>query len=293
MKSLVGFYSAMGGESLLYHYTSFETVAAYILPSLELQLSPLNRSKDAIESINYFYPLQDVGSEGLEDISEQVNSEIGNNIKIVCFSKDRLDDGEKRPGMMLARMWSQYGENHKGVCLVFSKDKLQHSFEQRFQDECCRIIQDVCYDQIPFTPDNPRLSGSISLEKINGVPTPIQNKFPDLLHDPTIKSIIFSKMSDFRDENEYRFACYDNSRNSRIFFPFHSALKAIILGAKISSVQEEIMIKICKNLNLPNSVILFKEHFRSRRHISKYNFHNPGHLPYIGLRRLNSNTGSL
>ena len=31
----------------------------------------------------------------------------------------------KCQGFLKSRMWSQYGENHEGVCLVFSKDAIQ------------------------------------------------------------------------------------------------------------------------------------------------------------------------
>lgn len=284
MKSLVSFYSVMGSDTLLYHYTSFETLAAYIMPSRNLQLSPLGKSRDAIESMNFFCSNAEWGA---EDISERINEEIRNHIKIICFSQDsRRDSKKEKPGMMLARMWSQYGENHRGVCLVFAKDALLQSFEQRFPDKRSRLVQDVRYNQIPFASASLVRSASITLENSNGQLKTMMNEFPDLLQAQVIKDIIFSKMSDFRDENEYRFAYYDNAGDSPQYFPFHSALKAIILGAKISTVQEDIIKEICKSLILPDPVILFKEQFESRRQISKYNIHDPQTPPYIGLQRI-------
>ena len=241
----------MGNENLLYHYSSFETAAAYILPSGKLQLSPLGGSRDAIESINYFAAISHMPEGTTEDISEEINNEIRENVKIVCFSKDDKIAPEEKPGMMLARMWSQYGENHKGVCLVFSRSKLEESFIETYVNENSRIIGDMQYDQKPFMMPQGHNNSSITIQshESTGMPSVIQNKFPDLMASSVMKDILFSKVSDFSDENEYRFSYYDNSEKF-IYFPFGSALKAIILGFKTTKNQEEI-IKICvRNLGM-------------------------------------------
>jgi hypothetical protein len=210
MKSLESFRNLIGSKDLLCHYTSFET-AAYILQSNRLKLGPLGKSKDAIESINLFSELGGLPN-NVEDCSKSINEEINNNIKIVCFSKD---DKEDRPGMMLARMWSQYGDNHKGVCLIFERDKIENQFKKLFDDRA--IVDDVKYDQVPFFIDT-TLSASISISNANGVLKVEENKFPKLLQNLIMQKILFSKMSDFRDENERRFLCYNNEKNLIYFF---------------------------------------------------------------------------
>jgi len=282
MKELDMFYNTLDNEQLLYHYTSFETAGAYILPSGSLQLSPLGKSKDAIESINYFDSLpKSLGN--VEDISEQINYEISNYIKILCFSKDSNIEKHNKPGMMLARMWSQYGENHRGLCLVFSKEKLKKCFEKKFKDKQGKLVEDVIYNMIPFDMSRNELGASISISNQEDQLHIVANKFPELLNNFTIKKILLSKMSDFKDENEYRFICYDNSENPYIYFPFEDALKAIVLGFNTSIEQEEIIKKISKNFNNNEPILIFKEVIKSRQSISLLNIHNPNNPPYIGL----------
>ena len=276
MKSLKNFRDLIGPKDLLCHYTSFET-ASYILQSNRLKLGPLGKSKDAIESINLFSELGGLPN-NVEDCSKSINEEIKNDIKIVCFSKD---DKEDWPGMMLARMWSQYGDNHKGVCLIFERDKIEKQFKKLFDDRA--IVDDVKYDQVPFFIDT-TLSASISISNDNGVLKVEENKFPKLLQNLIMQKILFSKMSDFRDENERRFLCYNNEKKSDLFFSFEDSLKAVILGFNSTFEQEKILKIICNNNNLLGSVKFFKEEINCIRQISKINIHNPNSNPYIGLK---------
>ena len=237
----------------------------------------MGKSKDAIESINLFSELGGLPNK-VEDCSKSINEEIKNNIKIVCFSKD---DKEDRPGMMLARMWSQYGDNHKGVCLIFERDKIENQFKKLFDDMA--IVDDVKYDQVPFFIDT-TLSASISISNDNGVLNVEENKFPRLLQNLIIQKILFSKMFDFRDENERRFLCYNNEKKSDLFFSFEDSLKAVILGFNSTFEQEKILKIICNNIDLLGSVKFFKEEINCIRQISKINIHNPNSNPYIGLK---------
>lgn len=275
MKSLESFRNLIGSKDLLCHYTSFKT-ASCILQRNELKLGSLGKSKDAIESINLFSELGGLPN-NVEDCSKSINEEIKNNIKIVCFSKD---DKECKPGMMLARMWSQYGDNHKGVCLIFERDKIENQFKKLFDDMA--IVDDVKYDQVPFFIDTP-LSASISISKDNEELKVEENKFPKLLQNLIMQKILFSKMSDFRDENERRFLCYNNEKKSDLFFSFEDSLKAVILGFNSTFEQEKILKTICNNNNLLGSVKFFKEEMKCRRQISKKNIHNPSSNPYIDL----------
>ncbi len=279
MKSLENFRNLIGPKDLLCHYTSFET-ASYILQSNRLKLGSLGKSKDAIESINLFSELGGLPN-NCKDISKSINEEIKNNIKIVCFSKD---DKEDKPGMMLARMWSQYGDNHKGVCLILEKDKIENQFKKLFDNEKNRaIVDDVKYDQFPFFIDT-TLCASITITNDNGELKVEENKFPGLLQNLIMQKILFSKMSDFIDENERRFLCYNNQKKSDLFFSFEDSLKAVIFGFNSTLEQEKILKVICTNNKMLGSVKFFKEEIKCRRQISKKNIHNPNSNPYIGLK---------
>ena len=288
MHTLENFYATMNDETLLYHYTSFETAAAYILPGKTLQLSPLAQSKDVMESINWFSPFKYAFGD-VKDVSETVNNKIQKQVKILCFSKDSEIEGEPLPGMMLARMWSQYGNNHKGVCLVFSKELLLESFTHHFSDESCRKFKDISYNNYLFKKKTPLASGTITIINKNNKLSPVPNTFPELFDNPAIETKLFSKMIDFRDEQEFRLCCFDPSDSEGTYFPYHNALKAIILGYNTTKNQQEILKKIYTAFCSSNSVMIYKEYIKSQEQISLYNIHNPGFFPHIELRYLQEN----
>ena len=46
-------------------------------------------------------------------------------------------------GWARSRMWAQYADNHKGVCLIFDKLCLEKEFKGSFEKSSCETFCDV------------------------------------------------------------------------------------------------------------------------------------------------------
>jgi len=122
---------------LLFHYTHGDVAIEYILGSGRFRLSPRGRMNDPREFADRSFgmvgsgPLpKGTGGIYVKQLETQVelNEIIKEKVKLACFTADATQIGNApgdvfRRGFAKSRMWSQYGEEHRGVCLVFSKTR--------------------------------------------------------------------------------------------------------------------------------------------------------------------------
>ena len=120
----------------LFHYCKTSVAIENILFEKKLRLTSRKKSIDPIENIHpqisdaiAAYPedierLEKSTQKDAEKIEQNLKSRI-NNIRQVCFciNNEKVESKEDY-GFIKPRMWDQYGENYKGVCLVFSKKEL-------------------------------------------------------------------------------------------------------------------------------------------------------------------------
>lgn len=223
-------------DKYLYHYTSFETAQMYILPSSELRMSPFSVVNDPLE---YKFDAELVFTSNQQidlDIDYQYKSMFNDIIcdktKVMCFSQDSREklielsnyvNVDLGRGYAKPRMWSQYADNHKGVCLVFEKEKIINSFNNTFQ--CKKLMNKIIYlDTYNFK--NTPYCFEIKHENID-----VRNT----INEHIIKhkdEILFRKISDWRDEEEFRMLLLDDNINGYRFLPCKDSLCAIIVGDK-------------------------------------------------------------
>jgi len=127
---------------------------------------------------------------------------INENTYFLSSCKNTIENSSlKNHGYLKSRMWSQYGENHEGACLVFSKNKLVSAVTQKYKDEEYLIYHgDVIYkdyvnensrhDSIDINHDTFDTSSpqEIAIQHI----TKYKNEF------------LLCKQLDYRDEEEFR-----------------------------------------------------------------------------------------
>lgn len=166
------------------------------------------------------------------DVSEQIKT----NCKVLCFSKDMpglgndvLNDIYLR-GFAKPRMWAQYGDNHKGLCLVFKRERIEALLIEQFGQDAELYGSNINYRNRP-------LKGDIF-------------RSPYTLHYPLLREVgiveyvkrhiytynvelIFEKSLDWRDENEYRFLMHIDRLENQ-FLQFDDALGGIVFGADTS-----------------------------------------------------------
>jgi hypothetical protein len=165
-------------DVLLFHYTKAAPAMEHILCEGEILFSSLIKMNDPLEFQNFQHNA--VGShrmtesEAIELLSkgDKINDILNQTVRICCFSADSEsppDDGYDRllhKGYCRSRMWAQYGEAHRGVCLVFRKDKFVSNLRENVHALELPIGQTVELHCHPVTYDDslPGLQDSVNLD---------------------------------------------------------------------------------------------------------------------------------
>lgn len=237
----------------LYHYTSFETVLK-ILFNNNLRFNNLYNLNDTTE----YKPKIVFSKETTE--KEQICARcqsINRHIKVCCFTQDNIKikhfpksnnmyftDRTGR-GFALPRMWAQYAANNKGVCLIFNKSLLLTEIDKSFQiikaDSITYVERYKCFK---FTPKaisdfkNQVLSRSTD-DSIAA------SKFFSTYPDYIVQNY-FTKLSDWRDEHEYRIALFSSDGENLTLHNLDHYLEGIIIGENIDPTDEAILKKLLK-----------------------------------------------
>ncbi len=179
----------------LYHYTSFEK-ALGILETNQLWFSYLKDLND----INELYrPL----------FYEKVTPEIEKIAKseLEKYQQLSLTRDYCRCGFDIPAMWGHYGDNGKGVCIIFNQDKLLNP-----------LSSDIYHDKVEYVA--PDYSFSVFFRVKDNVIKPFTNK--------DIDEFFFKKTYDWSYEQEYRLLVKTDEKG-RYKLPLNDALIAIVI----------------------------------------------------------------
>ena len=228
----------------IYHFTTIEIATNHILPNRNLKFSQLGKVNDPKESRSEDWQVVFREHEGDPGGREQIREFFRWNVKVACFSRDDCDlaqlyvlDRTVR-GYCKPRMWATYGDNHKGVCLVFDRHLLQQTFEQQGFSRDTFLHGAVKYCSPARNPDFFRriMDGfSVDLrETTDTIPSVIAQKIEEYsdIH-------FFFKHCDWATEAEYRFVIAGGPPQEE-YVSFGNALVGIAVGmdACPSSIRE-------------------------------------------------------
>ncbi len=227
---------------LLYHYTKAETALEYILKNKQLRFSPIHNTNDPYEQCNLVFSIdtdhfctENMNAKTMGEWmtkSFQVSHEIKNGVKVFCFAKDdckqrlayNIGKGFARP-----RMWAQYAEGSKGVCLEFDKTLLIQKMETDYS-ELGLEFNDVTYPKEGEFADKVMKATSIPKDKIATLST--EELQTELLEK--YKQIYFyTKHPDWKDEKEFRFLIRDTGETDRFIGIDGGILKRVIIGTEM------------------------------------------------------------
>ncbi|MFC1785566.1 DUF2971 domain-containing protein [Candidatus Neomarinimicrobiota bacterium] len=172
----------------------------------------------------------------------RLNDILKYKFRLMCLSLNRYksDNTLLINGWKMFRMWSQYGENHFGVCLVFSKKKLLEFIEKA-------SIEYYVADKVIYSKEETYLDNALSLSI-----SQINNSDLDTFCLRHIKSHIdkffFTKHLDYRDEAEYRVVIYDNNNDYK-YFDLSTFIKCVIIGERMPKVYYPLIKNLCDKTN--------------------------------------------
>jgi len=242
-------------KDTIFHYTTSLTALENILFKKQLRLSPRNMSNDPLEkakeSISESIVAFPEDMESLEEQTKGVVEEIldlvknkQDKIRQVCFCMNSkniksIDD----LGFMRSRMWDQYGDKYKGVCLAFSKKEL-------LKNQKIKLKNFVGYKKFNEFP-------TLEID-CNDILAKGPKKYKkDFMRD--IDASLFFKHKDYRDENEYRLCTY--SEDGYDYINFENSLKGIIVSLEhISEFTWKMLINYSKHLKVDLFYVSWRKH---------------------------------
>ena len=256
----------------IFHYTKMES-GLNILFEKRLRLNSISKTNDPRETRSWnLLPLKDFGQQHNADV-DQANDVIENIIprvmmkewKVLCFTLDSSTQNEKTepstkklyatfldPGYTRPRMWAQYADNHKGVCLLFDKSKLDEKVQQEFEGQC--FPGEVGYDGEAFVDHSifPPISPNLLNDIKNLGPKEAARKYV-FDHYP---SLFLRKNPDWATETEYRWLIHSTIKEIEDI-PIEGTIKAVLVSLEFSKIYEAALIPLCKELGIPAKRILW------------------------------------
>ena len=162
---------------LIYHYTSKVVALEKILYRRELRFSPLQYTNDPKEYKKLSFVTRGTAVNGkipddkmrieTQKVDQEINRIVKYNYKIACFCLDTWLVYQKKDydcierGFARSRMWSQYTDNHEGICLAFSKAKLIEALKNQKESKIQYLEGEMDYVK------HPNISG-INTSSLNG-----------------------------------------------------------------------------------------------------------------------------
>lgn len=205
-------------ENIIYHYTNAIAALCYILPNFSLRLSPFCNMNDPHE---YSYPSIPVYGWGeisynvrnrTNNIRNEISQYRANHYKFVSFCTSTNES----PGYMKPRMWAQYGDNQKGICLAFDKTKLIKKSRAHFHIVYPEMIS---YHNLEDDLRNLGINFNNTDDSVHFAVNFI-NKHKSIL--------LFSKPADFKDEKEFRIIAKSSGNDA--YIDIRDSIVAIIAG---------------------------------------------------------------
>ena len=240
----------------VYHYTCAQVAIEYILNDKRLRLSPFSSTNDPLE-----YHDIPFGGAHWGDIPDadknyfttekKLTNYFRKNLRFVSFCRNKefseIDNTDinyeipNRLGCLRPRMWSQYGDGHKGVCIAFSLTELEKQLELHGKIFHGFYSERVDYFGFPVVSvSDISLDGNLIAKK--GV-----DAYTEEFINLKWKDLLFRKHEDYRDEIEHRIILKTEKANDNyLFIDITKSIKAIILGDKFNPIYDPILTKQAK-----------------------------------------------
>jgi hypothetical protein len=251
-------------EGLIAHYTTASAAFEHILPARRLKLNPYRKMRDPTENRD-FAPLIGLRGAPGTDVHEVVQgvirelAEARDSVRLASFTAERpvADDGPLRASVAVfncawyrPRMWEQYGGDHRGVCLLFDRDRLVAEINQR-------LPPTLDARHVIYTP-----------EGIAGMAAFFDNRVLDpATHSQAIadyidafqEGLFFRKSDDFATEFEFRIVLsaastlpepsededYEIDADGAVKVGYGDALVAVVVGHEFPNWQIDGAVKAC------------------------------------------------
>jgi hypothetical protein len=245
LRGRVAFSAMFGGETdplaYLYHYTTRDAALGNILPLRQLRLSPLAWTNDPRGSQPWLYgfsgPFGDAGAgaDDIMDLTQAIDDRIRSTTKVACLTRSdpelMAEDGADynfARGWSHSRMWDRYAEGHRGVCLVFDREKLSRQMGTTLTSGVL-WEKPVEYENVPQAD---AYAQNLSYPEIESLSVEAVAEQHVAQH---WQALFFFKSRDWESEWEYQWV-YRNGQPGPAFVAIEDALAGVMVGANFPEV---------------------------------------------------------
>ncbi|WP_022931910.1 DUF2971 domain-containing protein [Treponema bryantii] len=242
-------------KEYLFHYTSLDKCKS-IINSHELWFNKISQTNDPYENKKFDFfeksELADIGLDELDYNSDEVDEQAwffqyltqtkNRMVKSFSFSSGEYVDFSvnNRPGYFLPRMWAQYGENSKGACLVFNKNKLLTKLKSDLEPRYYFFAENVDYKDITdkaYSSHMRKIIISRNKKIFGHGRCKNEQKVRDNLCE-NIRDYYYTKDIDWQGENEFRIIIINKKGNSnteieKVKIDLADTLECVILGENL------------------------------------------------------------
>jgi hypothetical protein len=192
-------------DLFLYYYTSDSTFFK-MLDNLRIKTSKFNEVND-LDEANFDY----LGGYWIKN--PKIREYINNKCRFISFVHDEpLIEGTSHP-----RMWAQYANNNKGVCLVLNRERVLNECKKRFGEDVV-MIGDINYTYSKLPPKELETEIADNCKKLD-VEDIIKKYYEGLL---------LTKHADWEQEFETRLLLFGEID----WLPIDGCIEGICLGRK-------------------------------------------------------------
>lgn len=223
----------------VFHYTSYDN-AFKIVVTNTLWAHQLSCMNDPIEFRHLGNNLSSTGNIKFDKFKKKhneltiSNNKRNNSIRILSFSVDDVHHNDKffnncvafnnnlNCGWARTGMWAHYRDRHKGICLIFNRQKLINAAKKNNEVKC--VDKKIEYSN-NFNDFKEAFSVDLNTNNSN-------EDFTNFYMTKDKQDFLFKKCIDFVSEQEYRFLFISDSfnENQPYKFNFENALEGMIFS---------------------------------------------------------------
>jgi Protein of unknown function (DUF2971) len=244
----------------VYHYTKWERLLD--IAETGLRLGQLSQMNDPRESKDWLLDLIISGPTLPDKTAMAAQEEVRNyrrRIRVAAFCLDQPYgnmDNQGRRGYARPRMWAQYADNHRGVCIILDRAGLDNAVRQRYPEQNASWVRggEIRYVE---TAREDIISESVELSSADEARESVQKHFRRYA-----ERLFFTKHIDWRDENEYRWVYYDADQSQTgedgmkaPFVDIKPHVVAMVLGADYADAHLPVARMFAQGHNIDGEIV--------------------------------------
>lgn len=249
------FLKSISGDDAVFHYTRRSTALERILFDDCFKFSSLVNANDPYEYKNKMigaggWSWDNAVEKKVDETCKVLDKLLEEKVSFISCCSNTIENNLLRShGCLKSRMWSQYSENHEGICLALSKENLINLIREKYKEDMYSTYQGyVSYKE--YVNEN---SGHNSIEINcdtfdNNTPIDVAIKHIDRYQ----RELLFRKQLDYGDEHEYRVIVLrkDYGVDATVIpeFEVSKCLIGVILGDRFPKVYTPAIDKLSKDM---------------------------------------------